>query len=142
MSVFLRLAITILHIKARAVMIVGIPKEIKEDESRVGTVPSAVRQLVQHGHTVLIEKGAGEGSRISDAEFQAVGATIVPHSADVYGQAQMIMKVKEPLKEEYALLRENQILYAFLHLAPAPELTAALVERKVIAVSVRNDPIR
>ncbi len=94
-----------------------------------------MRQLAQHGHTVLIEKGAGEGSRISDAEFQAAGATIVPQSAEVYGQSQMIMKVKEPLKQEYALLQENQILYAFLHLAPAPELTAALVQRKVIAVA-------
>jgi alanine dehydrogenase len=116
-------------------MIVGIPKEIKEDESRVGIVPSAVRQLVQHGHTVLIEKNAGDGSRISDAEFQAAGATIVPHSEDVYGQSHMIMKVKEPLKQEYALLQENQILYAFLHLAPAPELTEALVQRKVIAIA-------
>ena len=116
-------------------MIVGIPKEIKEDESRVGIVPSGVRQLVQHGHTVLIEKDAGEGCRILDAEFQAAGATIVPHSSDVYGQSQMIMKVKEPLRQEYNLLREDQILYAYLHLAPAAELTRALVRRKVIAVA-------
>lgn len=116
-------------------MIVGIPKEIKEDESRVGIVPSGVRQFVQRGHTVLIEKGAGEGSRILDEEFQAAGATIVPHSADVYGESQMIMKVKEPLKQEYNLLREDQILFAYLHLAPAAELTKALVRRKVIAVA-------
>jgi alanine dehydrogenase len=116
-------------------MIVGIPKEIKEDESRVGIVPSGVRQFVQRGHTVLIEQGAGEGSRILDEEYRAAGATIVPQSADVYGLSQMIVKVKEPLKQEYNLLREDQILYAYLHLAPAAELTKALIRRKVIGVA-------
>ena len=116
-------------------MIIGIPKEIKEDEYRVGVIPHGVRALTEHGHSVLIEQGAGEGCRISDQEYLAAGAQILPDRAEVYGRADMIMKVKEPLKDEYDLLHEGQILYAYLHLAPAPELTAALLNRKVIAVA-------
>jgi alanine dehydrogenase len=116
-------------------MIIGIPKEIKEEEYRVGIVPSGVATLVEHGHRILIQKGAGEGCRIQDAEYVAAGATLVDSAADVYRGADMIMKVKEPLKEEYDLLREGLILFAYLHLAPAAELTAALVNRKVIGVA-------
>ncbi|MBI5569069.1 MAG: alanine dehydrogenase [Desulfomonile tiedjei] len=116
-------------------MIVGIPKEIKEDESRVGIVPSGVRVLVQHGHTVLIQSTAGHGCRILDEEYVAAGGSVVGTAADVYAASDMVMKVKEPLEPEYGLLREDQIVYAYLHLAPAPELTAALVKSKVIAVA-------
>jgi alanine dehydrogenase len=116
-------------------MIVGIPKEVKEYEYRVGIVPAGVRVLVQHGHTVLVEKDAGTGSRIPDAEFLAAGAQIAASSAEVYGASQMIMKVKEPQPSEYDLLQEDQILYAFLHLAAAAELTDALIRRKVVGIA-------
>jgi alanine dehydrogenase len=116
-------------------MIIGIPKEIKEDEYRVGVTPAGVVALTVHGHQILIQKSAGEGCRISDQEYADSGATLVDSIAEVYGRAEMIMKVKEPLKEEYDLLRESQIIFAYLHLAPAAELTAALLKRKVLAVA-------
>jgi alanine dehydrogenase len=116
-------------------MIIGIPKEIKEDEYRVGVTPSGVATLTAHGHQVIVQKGAGEGCRISDQEYSGAGATLVDSLADVYSRSEMVMKVKEPLKEEYDFLREGQILFAYLHLAPAPELTAALLKRKVIGVA-------
>lgn len=116
-------------------MIIGVPKEIKEEEYRVGIVPAGVRVMKEHGHTVLIETGAGEGSRIPDAEYAEAGAEIAATSAEVYNSAELIVKVKEPLPEEYDLLREGQILYAYLHLAPAPDLTRALLERKIIGIA-------
>jgi len=116
-------------------MIIGIPKEIKEDEYRVGIVPSGVRTLVQHGHTIIIQTNAGRGCRIHDEEYLAAGATVAETAADVYAASDMIVKVKEPLEPEYGLLREDQIVYAYLHLAPAPELTAALVKSEVIAIA-------
>jgi alanine dehydrogenase len=116
-------------------MIIGIPKEIKEDEYRVGITPSGVATLTAHGHRILVQKRAGEGCRISDKEYSDSGATLVDTLADVYGQADMIMKVKEPLIAEYDFLREGQILFAFLHLAPAAQLTAQLLKKKVIAVA-------
>jgi alanine dehydrogenase len=122
-------------------MIIGVPREIKEDEYRVGIVPAGVAALVEHGHQVIIETGAGSGCRISDAEYVGAGAKIVPKPENVY-QADMIMKVKEPLPEEYNLLREGQILYAYLHLAPAAELTAALVQKKTIAVAYETIQIQ
>jgi alanine dehydrogenase len=118
-----------------AMMIIGVPKEIKEFEYRVGAVPAGVRTLVEHGHRVLVQKGAGEGCRIADEEFGAAGAILVESNAEIYGQAEMIMKVKEPLETEYDLMRENQILYCYLHLAPAPRLTEILLERKVVAIA-------
>lgn len=116
-------------------MIIGVPKEIKNHEYRVGLVPAGVRALVRSGHKVVIQAGAGEGSGITDQEFIQAGAQILPMAPEVYGQADMIIKVKEPLPAEYPLLREGQILYAYLHLAPAPELTQALLDRKVIGVA-------
>lgn len=116
-------------------MIVGIPKEIKDEEYRVAMVPSGVAALARHGHNVLVERGAGEGCSVSDEEYIAAGATIVAAAADVYGRADMVVKVKEPLPQEYDLLREGQIIYGYLHLAPARELTAALLKKKVIAVA-------
>ena len=116
-------------------MIVGVPREIKEYEYRVGIVPAGVRVLAEHGHKVLIEAGAGEGCRISDAEFQDAGAVIIASAADLYGEAEMIMKVKEPQKSEWDLLREGQILYAYLHLAPAAEMTNAMLKKRIIGVA-------
>jgi alanine dehydrogenase len=116
-------------------MIIGVPREIKEFEYRVGVVPAGVRVLTEYGHKVVIQKGAGEGCRITDEEFVAAGAELIEGSAEIYVQAEMIMKVKEPLAEEYDLMREDQILYCYLHLAPAPRLTEILLERKVVAVA-------
>jgi alanine dehydrogenase len=108
-------------------MIVGVPKEIKNSEYRVGIVPSGARALTRAGHTVLIQKGAGEGSGIPDNAYEEVGARIIDSAAEVYGQADMIMKVKEPLEPEYGLLKENQILFTYLHLAPDKKQTNALL---------------
>lgn len=116
-------------------MLVGVVKEIKEEEYRVGLVPSGVYAMAQEGHRVIVQKGAGEGSGISDDEYRSAGAGILVHAADIYGKADMIVKVKEPLPLEYDLLRPGQILYAYLHLAPAPKLAAALLEREVIGVA-------
>ncbi len=116
-------------------MIVGIPTEVKKEEHRAGIVPAAVKALVNSKHKVIIQKGAGLGSDITDEEYQAAGALILDKARQVYDEAQMIMKVKEPLPEEYDLLHEGQILYTYLHLAPAPELTRALLDRKVIGIA-------
>jgi alanine dehydrogenase len=116
-------------------MIIGVPKEIKEDEYRVGVTPAGVRVLTSAGHTVLVQAGAGQGSRIQDREYQGAGAELVDNAADLYARAEMIMKVKEPQPQEYDLLRPEQILYAYLHLAPAAELTAALLGRGIIGVA-------
>jgi alanine dehydrogenase len=103
-------------------MIIGIPREIKEKEFRVGIVPAGVNALTDAGHTVLIEDNAGEGSGITAAEYAEAGATLVSSFQDIYGRADLVMKVKEPLAQEVSLLRPGQILFAYLHLAPAPEL--------------------
>ena len=116
-------------------MIIGIPKEIKEDEYRVGIVPPGVRTLTEHGHSIVIEKGAGEGCRITDGEYMEAGATIVASPVEVYDRSDMIMKVKEPQPGEFPLFHEGQILYAYLHLAPAPQLTEALLAARIIAVA-------
>jgi alanine dehydrogenase len=107
---------------------VGVPTETKVDEYRVAVTPSGVRELTDHGHEVLIEAGGGSGSSISDAQFEAQGATIVPDAADLFAEAELVLKVKEPQLAEAELLRAGQTLFSFLHLAPAPELTRALCE--------------
>jgi alanine dehydrogenase len=109
-------------------MKVGVPTEIKTDEYRVALTPSGVRELVDHGHAVLVQRGAGEGSAISDRHYEAQGARIVPDAESVYGEADLVVKVKEPQAAEVALLRPAQTLFAYLHLAPDPELTRSLVE--------------
>lgn len=116
-------------------MIIGVPKEIKISESRVGLTEAGVLQLVKEGHTVYVEKDAGVGSRIDNDAYIAAGAKILDSAKDIYAKADMIMKVKEPLPDEYDLLRENQILYTYLHLAAEPKLTKVLCERKVKAVA-------
>lgn len=115
-------------------MIVGIPKEIKNNENRVAITPAGVTALVQSGHEVRIETNAGLGSGFTDDDYRAVGATIVPTAADAWA-ADMVMKVKEPLPQEYGFFREGLILFTYLHLAPEPELTKALMEKKVVAIA-------
>ncbi|HLU53099.1 MAG TPA: alanine dehydrogenase [Acidimicrobiia bacterium] len=115
-------------------MIVGVPREIKTAELRVALTPVGVRELVERGHTVLVEKEAGIGSSISDAEYEAQGARIVSHADDVYGEADLILKVKEPQPTEVDLLRPGQVLFAYLHLAAQPELAAALRKRDIVAI--------
>lgn len=107
-------------------MNVGVPAEVKVDEHRVAMTPIGVRELVGHGHEVIVEKGAGEGSRIRDDEYRAVGARVAPTSADVYGEADMVLKVKEPQPAEFALLRQGQVLFTYLHLAAYPKVAHVL----------------
>jgi len=116
-------------------MIIGVPREIKQDEHRIGLVPSGAYSLVKAGHQVLVEQGAGLGSGIADAEYTNVGAQIVADHEELFAQADMIMKVKEPLAPEYPLLRDGQILFTFLHLAALPELTQVLLARHIIAIA-------
>ncbi|NBU20598.1 alanine dehydrogenase [bacterium] len=116
-------------------MIVGVPKEIKNKENRVGMVMGGVRTLTQAGHKVLVQQNAGQGVGISDEDYRKAGATIVGSAKEVYEKAEMIVKVKEPLPEEYPLLRENQILYTYLHLAADERLTKALMERKIVGIA-------
>src|SRR5918996_6052367 len=101
-------------------MRVGIPTEIKTDESRVAITPAGVRDLTRHGHEVLVQAGAGLGSAIEDIEYEAQGARIVPDADSVWGEADLVLKVKEPLAAEVALLRPAQTLFTYLHLAAAP----------------------
>lgn len=116
-------------------MIVGVPREIKDREFRVGVVPAGVRAFTAAGHTVVVESGAGEGSGFSDREYRQAGADVTGLASDVYSRAEMIVKVKEPLSEEYRLLREGLILFTYLHLAPLPELTDVLLGKKIIGVA-------
>jgi alanine dehydrogenase len=105
---------------------VGVPKEIKPAEYRVAITPAGVREMVEHGHEVLVEAGAGEGSAIADADFEAQGARIAPDAAAIFGEAEMVLKVKEPQAPEVEMLRSGQLLFTYLHLAPDPELTRGL----------------
>jgi len=105
---------------------IGIPKEIKVDEYRVAITPAGVREMAVHGHEVLIEAGAGLGSAIADAELEAQGARIVADAETVFGEAEMVLKVKEPQSAEVEMLRPGQLLFTYLHLAPDPELTRGL----------------
>jgi alanine dehydrogenase len=116
-------------------MIIGVPKEIKKLEYRVGLTPAAAKTYLQAGHQVFIQQDAGLGSGFSNQEYIHVGCKILPTIADIYGQSEMIIKVKEPLAEEFDLLRPNQILYTFLHLAAAKPLTLALLKNKVTAIA-------
>lgn len=116
-------------------MIVGVPKEIKPQENRVGLVPAGALALTRAGHTVLVQSGAGDGSGLSNEEYIRVGAQIVSSAEEVYGRADMIWKVKEPIAPEFPLLRSGQILYTYLHLAPDPVQTEALLSAGVIGIA-------
>ncbi|MHB8170405.1 MAG: alanine dehydrogenase [Thermincolia bacterium] len=116
-------------------MIIGVPKEIKNNENRVAITPAGVTALTAAGHRVVIQQGAGEGSGIQDADYVAAGGEILQLAADVFFRADMIMKVKEPLPPEYDLLKEGQVLFTYLHLAPEPELTRVLLAKKVVGIA-------
>ncbi|MBE8954593.1 MAG: alanine dehydrogenase [Quinella sp. 2Q5] len=116
-------------------MIIGVAKEIKNNENRVGLTPAGADALVKAGHTVLIEAGAGVGSGFDDDGYKVVGATIVADKRKLFDEAEMIIKVKEPLEPEYELFHEGQTLFTYLHLAPEPALTKALLDRKVTGVA-------
>lgn len=116
-------------------MIVGVPGEVKTAEYRVAITPTGVRELVDRGHTVLIERDAGEGSTIHDEEYEAQGARIVPESADIFGTAEMILKVKEPQTSEIEMFRPGQILFTYLHLAAYPSLARSLQQRGLIGIA-------
>jgi len=107
---------------------VGIPRELKEDEDRVAIAPSGVHVLRQRGHRVLIEKSAGAGSGITDAEYEAAGATLAADPDEIYGESEVVVKVKEPLPEEYDRIRQEQILFTFFHFAASRELTKSMME--------------
>jgi alanine dehydrogenase len=116
-------------------MLIGVPKEIKNHEYRVGLVPSSIRELIAHGHSVIVEQGAGAKIGLDDEAYQQSGATIAKTAADVYAQAEMIVKVKEPQKAECKMLRPGQILFTYLHLAPDPEQARLLQESGCIAIA-------
>jgi alanine dehydrogenase len=118
-----------------AAMKVGIPKEIKIMEARVAVTPAGVRQLTSHGHQVYIEKGAGMGSGISDDHYAAAGAQMLDSADSVWFEADMIIKVKEPVIEEFERMKENQIIFTYLHLAANGQLTNKLLEKKVIGIA-------
>ncbi|BCR06343.1 alanine dehydrogenase [Desulfuromonas versatilis] len=116
-------------------MIVAVPKEIKTREYRVGLTPAGVRTLVEDGHRVLVQAGAGLGSGIPDQAYQAAGAELREAAREIYASGELIVKVKEPAAAEYELLRGGQLLFTYLHLAPAPELTRLLLEREVAGIA-------
>lgn len=116
-------------------MIIGVPKEIKNNENRVALTPAGVVNLVNAGQNVIVEAGAGLGSSFTDKEYRAAGAEIIESASEVWAKADMIMKVKEPLESEYKYLRKGLILFTYLHLAAEPELTKALVENEVTAIA-------
>jgi len=116
-------------------MIIGVPKEIKNNENRVALTPAGTFELTKHGHKVYVQKTAGEGSGFSDAEYKEAGAKILPKIEDVYKKAEMIIKVKEPIKSEYKLVREGQLLFTYFHFASSKPLTNAMLKSKSICLA-------
>lgn len=116
-------------------MKIGVPKEIKNHEYRVGLAPASVRELITQGHSVMVETGAGDGIGLGDEAYKSAGAHIAPDARTVFDQAEMIVKVKEPQRQECEMLREGQILFTYLHLAPDPELTQLLMKSGCIAIA-------
>ncbi len=116
-------------------MLIGVPKEIKNHEYRVGLTPSSVRELTARGHQVVVQKNAGAAIGLTDEQYQAAGATLSDTAADIFARADMIVKVKEPQMAECAMLRKGQILYTYLHLAPDPEQTKALIASGAVCIA-------
>ena len=116
-------------------MIVGVPKEIKTREYRVGMTPAIAKAYVTAGHTVFIEKAAGEGAGITDGEYERVGAKIIKSADELWKRAEMIVKVKEPIEPEYKRMQSEQIIYTYFHLAAVPELAKVLLAKKIAAVA-------
>ncbi|WP_372635660.1 alanine dehydrogenase [Fodinibius sp.] len=116
-------------------MIIGVPKEIKTHENRVALLPGGLTKLKENGHRILVEKGAGEGSGFPDGQYEAAGATILEEAAELWAEAEMIMKVKEPLEVEYPRMREGQIIFTYFHFAASESLTEAVIASKSIAIA-------
>ena len=116
-------------------MIIGIPKEIKESEHRVGMTPSGVQTLIQNGHDVYVQNSAGQGSGHTDEDYSNVGANLLKTIEEVYDISEMIIKVKEPLKKEYSLIKEGQIIYTYFHFASSLELTKAMIDSKSVCIA-------
>ena len=116
-------------------MVIGVPKEIKNNENRVALTPAGVTELRKHGHVVYVQVNAGEGSGFEDEEYIAAGAIMLPTIEDVYGIAEMIMKVKEPIASEYNLIKEDQLLFTYFHFASSEELTQAMLERGAVCLA-------
>jgi alanine dehydrogenase len=123
-------------------MIVGVPREVKSDEYRVAMTPAGVRELTMHGHRVLVEQGAGQGSSMSDAEYEAVGATIIKSADEVWAASEMICKVKEPIEEEYGRLGKDQVLFTYLHLAASRNCTNALLSAGTTSIAYETVQLR
>src|SRR2546428_10237920 len=119
-------------------MIIGVPKEIKDHEFRVGLTPDGTRALVKAGHRVLVEAGAGAGSGLDDPAYRAAGAEVVSNKVALFERADLIVKVKEPLPAEYPLFRKSQALFTYLHLAADRPLTEALLDRRVPCITFRT----
>lgn len=119
----------------RQTSIIGVPREIKNSENRAALTPAGVETLVKSGHKVLVEKGAGEGSGFSNEDYEIAGAKVIPDPQTVWQEADIVMKVKEPLREEFDYFHEGLILFTFLHLASEPDLTEALMKKKVTAIA-------
>src|SRR3989475_8992808 len=119
-------------------MIIGVPKEIKDHEFRVGLTPDGTRALVKAGHRVLVEAGAGADSGLDDPAYRAAGAEVVSDKVALFERADLIVKVKEPLPSEYPLFRKSQALFTYLHLAANRPLTEALLDRRVLAIAYPN----
>src|SRR5689334_5368936 len=116
-------------------MRIGVPTEIKNNEYRVGMTPSGARDLTADGHQVFVQKGAGNGSGFSDEEYVAAGARILPDADAVYNEAEMIVKVKEPVGPDLERMKDGQLLFTYLHLAPVPDLTETLLKKKIVGVA-------
>ncbi len=116
-------------------MLIGVPKEIKNHEYRVGMAPASVREAIKHGHQVLVESNAGKGIGVNDADYQAIGAEIIDSAEEIFARVDMVVKVKEPQAVERAMLREGQVLFTYLHLAPDPEQTKDLVESGAVCIA-------
>jgi len=116
-------------------MLIGVPSEIKAQELRVGLTPASVQELVNHGHQVLVQDQAGYGAGFENSDYKNTGAKIINEASDIFNDADLIVKVKEPLQNEIEMIRENQILFTYLHLAAAPELTAGLIKSKAVCIA-------
>lgn len=116
-------------------MIIGVPREIKNNENRVGATPAGVKELVNHGHTVYVQKNAGVGSGFADAEYEKAGARILPTIEEVYGIAEMIIKVKEPIEPEYKLIKKDQVVFTYFHFASDLPLTEAMIESGAVCIA-------
>ena len=121
--------------EVKQTVIIGVPKEIKTREYRVGLIPAGAKAFINAGHKVFVEKGAGEGAGIRDNEYERVGVKILKSADDLWKRAEMIVKVKEPIEPEYKRIQNEQIIYTYFHLAAVPDLCKVLVEKKVAAVA-------